>query len=78
MKIIRIGLTLTCQGVLSMKTKKRRVRFGVLKGEIKIAEDFDAPLPDDLLDLFSDKHPTNLSFGFTPTCREISEKAPSA
>lgn len=25
---------------------------GFLKGKIKIAEDFDAPLPDDLLDLF--------------------------
>ncbi|MGH8802216.1 MAG: type II toxin-antitoxin system Phd/YefM family antitoxin [Casimicrobiaceae bacterium] len=25
---------------------KRSVRFGVLKGRIKIAADFDAPLPD--------------------------------
>jgi len=24
---------------------KRRVRFGVLKGKVKIAKDFDAPLP---------------------------------
>lgn len=27
-------------------------KFGVLKGKIEIADDFDAPLPDDLLDLF--------------------------
>ncbi|TLZ23135.1 MAG: type II toxin-antitoxin system Phd/YefM family antitoxin [Gammaproteobacteria bacterium] len=25
---------------------KRRVRFGILKGKIKVAEDFDAPLPE--------------------------------
>ena len=24
---------------------KRRVRFGILKGKIKVADDFDAPLP---------------------------------
>ena len=29
------------------KAKKRH--FGMLKGKIKIAKDFDAPLPDDLL-----------------------------
>ena len=28
---------------------KRRVRFGVLKGKVKIAEDFDAPLPAHVL-----------------------------
>ncbi len=26
-----------------------RIRFGVLKGKVKIAKDFDAPLPDDVL-----------------------------
>ena len=26
-----------------------KLRFGVLKGKIKIADDFDAPLPDDVL-----------------------------
>lgn len=25
------------------------IRFGVLKGEVSIADDFDAPLPDDVL-----------------------------
>ncbi|AOK54479.1 type II toxin-antitoxin system Phd/YefM family antitoxin [Burkholderia stagnalis] len=29
--------------------------FGVLKGQIWIADDFDAPLPDDLLDAFEGK-----------------------
>lgn len=28
---------------------KRQVRFGVLKGKVVVAEDFDAPLPDELL-----------------------------
>ena len=28
---------------------KRQVRFGVLKGKVKVAEDFDAALPDDVL-----------------------------
>ena len=29
--------------------KKTKRRFGVLKGKIKIAKDFDAPLPDEYL-----------------------------
>jgi prevent-host-death family protein len=28
---------------------KRPIRFGVLKGRVKIAADFDAPLPDGVL-----------------------------
>ena len=31
---------------------KRPLRLGLMKGRIRIAADFDAPLPDDLLDLF--------------------------
>ena len=31
---------------------QQRYRLGVLKGRIRIADDFDAPLPHDLLDLF--------------------------
>ncbi|KAG8151119.1 hypothetical protein [Burkholderia catarinensis] len=31
---------------------KRPVRFGVLQGQAWIADDFDAPLPDYLLDAF--------------------------
>jgi antitoxin (DNA-binding transcriptional repressor) of toxin-antitoxin stability system len=30
----------------------RRRRPGLLKGKIKIADDFDAPLPDEMLRLF--------------------------
>jgi prevent-host-death family protein len=30
-------------------------RFGTLQGKIKVADDFDAPLPDELLDLFTAK-----------------------
>lgn len=36
-----------------LEAKKRNtVKFGVLDGQIEVAEDFDAPLPDDVLALF--------------------------
>ena len=35
-----------------MEEKKPKIRFGVLKGKVTVAEDFDAPLPDDLLSQF--------------------------
>ena len=28
---------------------KRRIKFGLLRGKLRIAPDFDAPLPDDVL-----------------------------
>ena len=28
---------------------KRRIRFGVLRGKVRVAADFDAPLPHDVL-----------------------------
>lgn len=31
---------------------KRPIRYGVLKGKVQISEDFDAPLPQDVLDRF--------------------------
>lgn len=30
----------------------RKIRFGVLKGQVKVAADFDAPLPDDVIAAF--------------------------
>jgi len=39
------------------KKKKKKRELGFLRGKIWIAEDFDAPLPDDLLDLFEGKEP---------------------
>jgi prevent-host-death family protein len=35
--------------ITRLETSRRCIRFGVLKGKIRIARDFDAPLPDDLL-----------------------------
>ena len=32
-----------------LEPKKREVRFGLMKGQIWIADDFDAPLPDEIL-----------------------------
>jgi len=37
---------------LCIEEKKMKIRFGVLKGKVKVSEDFDAPLPDDLLSEF--------------------------
>ncbi len=34
---------------LSPLERKTERRFGILKGKIKIAKDFDAPLSDDIL-----------------------------
>jgi prevent-host-death family protein len=33
-------------------SKKSKRKFGVLKGKVKISKDFDAPLPDELLNDF--------------------------
>ena len=30
----------------------RKIRFGILKGQVKEAADFDAPLPDDVIAAF--------------------------
>ena len=32
-----------------LESPKRPIVFGLMKGEIHIADDFDAPLPDDVL-----------------------------
>jgi prevent-host-death family protein len=35
-----------------LDTPKRKLKFGVLKGKIKVSADFDAPLPSELLAQF--------------------------
>ena len=35
--------------ITRLENPQRRIKFGVLKGKVKIAPDFDAPLPDDVL-----------------------------
>lgn len=35
-----------------IEESKPKIRFGVLKGKVKVSDDFDAPLPDDLLSEF--------------------------
>jgi prevent-host-death family protein len=35
--------------LLPFDNDKKKLRFGVLKGKVKVAGDFDAPLPDDIL-----------------------------
>jgi prevent-host-death family protein len=35
-----------------VESGKLRIRFGVLKGRVMVAHDFDAPLPEDVLSEF--------------------------
>ena len=41
--------------LVPIEEPKPKRRFGILKGKIKIADDFDAPLPDDILKFFEGK-----------------------
>lgn len=38
--------------ITRLEEPKRRVRFGFLAGQIQVPEDFDAPLPDDVMAAF--------------------------
>ena len=35
--------------ITRLEGQARRIKFGVLKGKVRIAADFDAPLPDNVL-----------------------------
>jgi prevent-host-death family protein len=35
-----------------LEAPQRKIRFGLLKGKVKVAKDFDAPLADDVLGHF--------------------------
>jgi prevent-host-death family protein len=39
--------------ITRLEGAKRPIRFGVLKGKVRVAKDFDAPLPEDLLAAFA-------------------------
>ena len=36
---------------------KRKIKYGLMKGKIEIADDFDAPLPDELQAAFEGRDP---------------------
>lgn len=38
-----------------IEAPRRRIRLGLMKGGIRIAKDFDAPLSDEVLDAFEGK-----------------------
>jgi prevent-host-death family protein len=38
--------------LVPISNKKPKRKFGTLKGKFKIADDFDAPLPDEVIRLF--------------------------
>lgn len=35
--------------ITRLEDSKRRIQFGLLKGKVKVADDFDLPLPADVL-----------------------------
>jgi antitoxin (DNA-binding transcriptional repressor) of toxin-antitoxin stability system len=41
--------------LVPVTARARRTGFGTLRGKIQISEDFDAPLPDRLLEAFGAK-----------------------
>jgi len=38
--------------ITRLESPKRRIKFGVLKGKVIVAEDFGAPMPDEVLASF--------------------------
>lgn len=38
--------------IIPFDAPKKRFKFGTMKGKIKVSDDFNAPLPDDIIDLF--------------------------
>ncbi len=38
--------------LVPIDSNKKEIKFGALKGKIQISEDFDAPLPPEILDAF--------------------------
>ena len=38
--------------LVPIDSRKKKIKFGALKGKIHVSEDFDAPLPQDILDAF--------------------------
>lgn len=41
--------------LVPLKPKKTKVRFGILKGKVSLADDFEEPLPEEIIDLFEGK-----------------------
>ena len=50
--IAKSGIPLAKLGPLEEGKRKKKVKFGLLKGKLHVPDDFDAPLPDEILDLF--------------------------
>lgn len=38
--------------LVPIDSRKKKIKFGALKGKIHISKDFDAPLPPEILDAF--------------------------
>jgi prevent-host-death family protein len=41
--------------LMPLEEKKTNVKFGILKGKMKVSDDFDAPLSNDIIELFEGK-----------------------
>ena len=38
--------------LMPLTAKKRTIRYGLMKGQFEVPDDFDAPLPDDIINAF--------------------------
>lgn len=38
--------------IIPFDLPKKRFKFGTMKGQIKVSDDFNEPLPDEIIDLF--------------------------
>jgi prevent-host-death family protein len=56
-KIITIAKHGRAMAQLVPVRKSKGQRIGAMKGKLVVPEDFDASLPDDLLDAFAGSHP---------------------
>ena len=55
--IAKAGTPLARLVPLSEPMPKKKIKFGTMKGKIWIADDFDAPLPEEILAAFEGREP---------------------
>lgn len=55
--IAKAGTPLAKLVPLSDSASKKKIKFGTMKGKIWIADDFDAPLPEEILAAFEGRGP---------------------
>lgn len=57
--IAKAGTPLAKLVPLDQPEPKKKIKFGTMKGKVWIADDFDAPLPEEILAAFEGRDPEN-------------------